>query len=107
MMFWHRPQAAFAPASSQGSAHAQPARPDIDSLRRRALDTLQDCALPRDERTRALVARASTAQQLWEARCDMYQTIARQHCEAEAVRRLNELLPAFEGWLPPGALKQL
>jgi hypothetical protein len=53
------------------------------------------------------VARAATAQQLWEARCDMYQAIARRHCEAEAVRRLNELLPAFEGWLPPGALKQL
>jgi len=107
MMFWHRPQAALAPVGLQGSAHAQPARPGIDELRRRALEALADCAQPRDERVRAQLTRARTAQQLWEVRCDMYQTIARHHCEAEAVRRLNALLPAFEGWLPPGALRPL
>jgi len=79
----------------------------IDELRRRSLDLLADCDRPHGERIRGQVARAHTAQQIWEARCDMYQTIARQHCEAEAVRRLNQLLPAFEGWLPPGALRPL
>ena len=107
MMFWQRPQAARAQAISQGSAHAQPTRHDIADLKRRALEAVADCPLPQDERVRSQLARAANAQQLWEARCDMYQTIARQHCEAEAVRRLNQLLPAFEGWLPPGALRPL
>lgn len=107
MMFWHRPQAAFSPSGSQGSAHAQSARADIDQLRQRALEVLADCASPQDERIRAQLTRARTAQQLWEARCDMYQTIARRHCESEAVRRLNGLLPAFEGWLPSSSLTPL
>lgn len=107
MMFWHRPRAAFSPSGSQGSAHAHPARAGIDEVRRRALETLADCTSPQDERIRAQLTRARTAQQLWEARCDMYQTIARRHCETEAVRRLNELLPAFDGWLPSGAAKPL
>lgn len=107
MKFWPRPQTASAPTGSQGTAHARPAHADIDELRRRALEVLADCASPQDERVRAQVARARNAQQLWEARCDMYQTIARRHCESEAVRRLNGLLPAFEGRLPSSALTPL
>jgi hypothetical protein len=86
-----------------------PERPlnSIDELRQRSLEILADCTRPHDERIRGQVARAVTAQQLWQVRCDMYQAIAHRHCEAEAVRRLNELLPAFQGWLPPGALRPL
>ena len=85
----------------------QPTLHSIDELRRRSLELLVDCKRPNDERIRSQLARATTAQQLWQARCDIYQAIAHQHCEAEAVRRLNALLPAFEGWLPPGALRPL
>jgi hypothetical protein len=86
---------------------AQRPRHSIDELRRRCLELLTDCTRPNDERIRGQLVRASTAQQLWQVRCDIYQAIAHQHCEAEAARRLNELLPAFEGWLPPGALRPL
>lgn len=79
----------------------------VEELRRRSLELMADCDRPHDERIRAQVAGAVTAQQLWQFRCDIYQAIAQRHCEAEAVRRLNDLLPAFEGWLPPGALKPL
>ena len=89
------------------NAAPPPARHSVDELRRRSLEVLADCTRPGDERIRAQLERASTAAQLWQARCDMYQAIARRHCEAEAVRRLNALLPAFEGWLPPGSLRLL
>jgi hypothetical protein len=79
----------------------------VDELRRRSLDAIADCTRLNDERIRAQVGRAVNAQQLWQLRSDLYQAIARKHCEAEAARRLNELLPAFEGWLPPGALRKL
>jgi hypothetical protein len=79
----------------------------VDELRRRSLDAIADCTRLNDERVRAQVSRAANAQQLWQLRSDIYQAVARKHCEAEAARRLNELLPAFEGWLPPGALRRL
>jgi hypothetical protein len=79
----------------------------IEDLRQRSLEAIADCTRPNDERLRLQLQRALTAQQLWLARSDLYQAIARQHCEAEAVRRINALVPAFEGWLPPGALTML
>ena len=94
-------------SESQRAAPQERSLHSIDELRRRSLQLIADCTRPNDERIRGQVARAATAQQLWQVRCDIYQAIAHRHCEAEAVRRLNELLPAFEGWLPPGALKQL
>ncbi|HSW03897.1 hypothetical protein [Aquabacterium sp.] len=40
---------------------------------------------------------------LWLLR-GVYQLAACEHCEAEARRRVNDLLPAFEGWVPPTAM---
>jgi hypothetical protein len=86
---------------------AATAQSSIGEMRLRCLDAIADCTRLNDERIRAQVGRAANAQQLWQLRSDIYQAIARKHCEAEAARRLNELLPAFEGWLPPGALRRL
>ena len=79
----------------------------VEELRQRSLDAIADCTRPQAERIRSQLARAPTAQQLWLARCDIYQAVAHQHCEAEAMRRINDLLPVFEGWLPPSALTPL
>ena len=79
----------------------------IDELRRQSIEALADCTRPHDERIRSQLAMAATAQQLWQVRSDIYQAVARRHCEAEAVRRVNGLLQAFEGWLPPSALTRL
>jgi uncharacterized small protein (DUF1192 family) len=79
----------------------------IDELRQRSAKLLDDCTRPHADRIRVQLTRAATAQQIWLMRSEIYQTVARQHCEAEAARRLNDLLPMFEGWLPPGALTRL
>ena len=94
---------------SEPQGTAAPARDlrSLDELRQRSLELIADCPRPHDQRIRMQVENAITAQQLWLVRSDIYQSIARQHCEAEAVRRVNELLSAFEGWLPPGALRRL
>lgn len=84
-----------------GAAHS------MDELRRLCLDLFADCMPPGGDRLRAQVAQARTAQQLWLMRCEIYQAIARRHCEAEAVRRINALLPAFEGSMPRAALTPL
>ena len=77
----------------------------IAELRRLSLHALADCA-PQD-RLRLQLAHATTGQQIWQMRCEMYQVIAHSHCESEAVRRLDALLPAFEGLLPASMLVPL
>jgi hypothetical protein len=55
----------------------------------------------------ALVRRIDTAvtpQALWLLRPEVYELIAQSFSQSEAQRRVNELLPVFEGWI---AAKQL
>ncbi|HSI52656.1 MAG: hypothetical protein ACAH21_04010 [Ramlibacter sp.] len=108
MNLWYRSKATPAPGIALVSAQAPATTAAaIEELRRRSLAALADCTRPQDERVRGQLHRAFTAEQLWQARCEIYQAIARQHCEAEAARRLNGLLPAFEGLMPERALKRL
>ena len=88
-------------------SEAPPAREaplGIDELRHRTLAALDGCMRPHDERIRLQLARAATVQELWLLHCEIYQAVARQHCEFEAARRINALSEAFERHLPPGAL---
>lgn len=89
------------------AAGTPPKLHSINELRQSSLNLLADCTRPHDGRIRLQLNRAATAQQIWAMRSEIYQAVARQHCEAEAARRLDELLPIFEGWLPPGALTRL
>lgn len=89
---------------SSGTAQARAALHTIDELRRRSLEALADCMRPQDDRIRGQLARAATPQQLWLMHSDIYQAVARRHCEFEAARRINALSAAFEGWLPASAL---
>jgi hypothetical protein len=78
---------------------------ELGELRERMVAVLEDCHGPAAERLRTRLQRARTASDLWLARCDMYQLIANQHCEGQAVQRINGLVPAFEGRLPPRMLR--
>jgi len=97
LMRWLNSESSVTP-QARGSLHS------IDELRCRSLEALADCTRPQVERIRAQLARAATPQQLWLIHSDIYQAVARQHCEFEAARRLNALSEAFEGWLPASAL---
>jgi hypothetical protein len=99
LMKWLNREASAAP-------QARAALHSVDELRRRSLDALADCTRPQAERIRAQLAKAATPQQLWLTHADIYQAVARQHCEFEAARRISALSAAFAGWLPPGALKR-
>lgn len=79
----------------------------LDELKPRVVASLADCDSAVAERLRMQIRACHTAGDLWLLRGDIYQVIARRHCEFEAGRRLNELLPAFRGWLPDRALTRL
>src|SRR3569832_2041702 len=74
---------------------------ELGNLRQRVVAARHDCHSPAADRLRLRLIRSHTADELWLARCDVCQLIANEHCEGTAVQRINELVPAFDGWLPP------
>jgi hypothetical protein len=63
--------------------------------------TLEDC--PDDVlrlRIEGWISSATSVTELWLLRCDIYQCVARACGQGEASRRINSLLPVFEGWIP-------
>ena len=77
---------------------------DVTDLRQMMLGLLADCSGVACERARLRLQQARSAQELWMARSEVFQLVASQHCQSQAAARINALLPAFEGWLPPRML---
>jgi hypothetical protein len=80
---------------------------NVDELRRQALALVSDCRGTPCERVRERLQRARTAHDLWLARSEIFQLVASQHCQSQAAARINELLPAFEGWVPRDLLVRI
>ena len=80
---------------------------ELEDLRRQALATLDDCCGPRCEQLRWRLQHAREVQDLWLLRGEIYQQVAREHCQSQAALRVNQLLPAFAGWLPPHLLVEV
>lgn len=79
---------------------APPARLTLEQIRHRLYQTLADCKDMSAQRAIYRINVATTPAELWLLRCDLHQCIARVHNQVEATRRINELLDAFEGWVP-------
>jgi hypothetical protein len=71
------------------------------------VQTLRDCFDESSERLAQRVLVAKSSQHLWVLRSDLYQCIAQAHSQTEAVERINSLIDAFEGWIPPAQLKSI
>jgi hypothetical protein len=82
-------------------------RTDVAQLRDRMESLLDDMQGHECERVRYRVKASRSAQDLWMIRSDLYQLIARQHSQSEASRRINTLLPMFEGWVPSQTLVRI
>ena len=72
----------------------------LDQVRLQLHGALDGCDGAMAERVRWHIDQAYSSQDLWLLRGDIYQLVADQFCQAEAVRRINALLPAFSGQLP-------
>ena len=79
-------------------AHA--GRLTLEQIRHRLYQALADCQDMATQRAIYKINVALTPSELWLLRCDLHQCIARVHDQAEASRRINALLDAFEGWVP-------
>lgn len=89
-------------ASPEGLAAAAKGGPcSLADVKKQLLLVLDDCR--NGERYSSIEGRISSADsviELWLLRSDIYQCVARESGQGEASRRINSLLPVFEGWIP-------
>jgi hypothetical protein len=86
---------------------AAPERLSLEQLRERLYAALLDCKDMGVQRVIYRINVAATPTELWLLRSDLHQCIARVHDQAEATRRTNNLLDAFEGWVPSHQLTRI
>lgn len=78
----------------------QPPQAGVESLRQQLLALVDDCAGLACDRLRWRLHTAECGQDLWLLRDAVFQVIATQHCQAQALERINRLAPAFQQLLP-------
>lgn len=82
-------------------------RKDLQPIRAAVLQCVADCDSASAKRFRHKVEQAKTAQELWMLRNDAYQLISQQTSQNVAAERINNLIPAFRGWLDPRQLVRI
>jgi hypothetical protein len=92
---------------SSGKVDLSPPMPGLVELRWHMVAVLNDCNGTGREAATSRLMRARSMNELWLARTDLYQIIARQHCESLAAQRINALIPFFEGWIPAAMLRPI
>lgn len=85
----------------------QPTGPAVEAVRQHVLGVLDDCRGFECDRLRWRVHMAERAQELWLLRDAVFQVVASQHCQAQAVERINALVPAFAAVLPARTLTRV
>jgi hypothetical protein len=75
--------------------------PGLEEVRQQVLSLIEDCKGTECERLRWRLHTAESAQDLWLLRGPLFQLVASQHCQSQAAERVNGLVPAFQGLLPP------
>jgi len=78
--------------------HAPPA--GVECLRHQLLAVLDDCQGTEVDRLRWRLHTAERAPELWLLRDAVFQVVCSQHCQAQAIERIDGLVPAFQQVLP-------
>jgi hypothetical protein len=76
----------------------------LNEIRLKILASLADCKSSAADRVRAQVRSTRSGSDLLLLRGEIYQLLACEHCEAEARRRVDDLLPALASRTPSGAI---
>ena len=82
----------------------RPTSAAVEAVRRLLLAVLDDCMGFECDRLRWRVHTAECAQELWLLRDAVFQAVSAQHCQHQAVLRMEELVPAFRQVLPEALL---
>jgi hypothetical protein len=85
----------------------QPPEAGVESLRHELLAVLDDCTGFECDRLRWRLHTAERPQEFWLLRDAVFQVVSSQHCQDQAVQRINGLVPAFRQLLPAHLLQQV
>lgn len=86
---------------------ASPGRLPLAEIRQQLHEAVYDCKDIRAQRMIYKINMATTPSELWLLRSDLHECIAQAHSQGLAAERINNLLPAFKGWLPDGQLTRI
>jgi hypothetical protein len=81
--------------------------PGVETARRELLAVLEDCQGFEVDRLRWRLHTAECAEELWLLRDAVFQAVSTQHCQAQAVQRINGLVPFFREVLPSRLVTQV
>ena len=76
----------------------------MPEVRHRMLAALHDCDGVRAERLKFTINDTRDAYGLWLLRSGVFMCVSHKHGETVATQRVNQLLPFFEGRVPPEQL---
>lgn len=82
-------------------------RVPVDQIKQQLRALLVDCNDKRAQRVSYRISGAVSADELWQIRSELHQCISQLHSQTEAARRINSLLPSFNGWVPARQLVQI
>lgn len=82
-------------------------RVPVDQIKQQLRALLVDCSDKRAQRVSYRISGAVSADELWQIRSELHQCISQLHSQTEAARRINSLLPSFNGWVPARQLVQI
>jgi hypothetical protein len=93
--------------SSHAPAAPAPSRMSVSQIKLQAELCFQDVDGIQSDRLRLKIRCAMEVRDLWLLRSDILQLLAQHFNQAEASKRINSLLPCFEGWLPERQLVKI
>jgi len=85
----------------------RPTDTNVEAVRMRLLDALDDCTGFEVDRLRWRVHTAEGAGELWLLRDAAFQAVSRAHCQSVAMQRINALVPFFREVLPARLLTRV
>ena len=85
----------------------RPPTAGVETVRRQLLAVLEDCEGFEVDRVRWRLHTAECAEELWLLRDAVFRAVSTQHCQAQAVQRINGLVPFFREVLPARLLTQV
>ncbi len=80
---------------------------DLQAIRTAMLACITDCEGLQAQRLQLKITSTASAQDFWLLRNDAYQVISQQHAQTVAADRINQLMHAFEGWVPARQLVKI
>jgi ERCC4-type nuclease len=92
---------------SRAKAEAEKKKMSLSNVKLKVELCIQDIDNQDADRLRYKIRSTREVKDLWMLRSDIHQLISRHVSQQEAAKRINDLLPCFEHWMPAKSLLKI